>query len=139
MAVRLSSLDAGHPSPARRFLVPISVRGQLGPKDIVHLEGLGQLKNPIMSMGISLPDLLACRLVPKPTFYIIYNICYLYLNYAFVRICGCISLCGLWPVAILGLFIYDWRRYMPPSVALFIANTTHDLLIYKALILIMIK
>jgi hypothetical protein len=36
----------------RTFLVLISVSGSVGPKVIVRLEGLGQLKNPITSSRI---------------------------------------------------------------------------------------
>jgi hypothetical protein len=35
-----------------RFLVLISVRGHVDPRDIVWLEGLGQLKTPMTSTGI---------------------------------------------------------------------------------------
>jgi hypothetical protein len=52
MAVRLSALRAGRPLPPGRFLVLISVRDWVEPRDIVRLEGLGQLKNPETSWGI---------------------------------------------------------------------------------------
>jgi hypothetical protein len=45
MAVRLSALCAGRPSPPGRFLVLISVRGWGDPRAIVRLEGLSQLKS----------------------------------------------------------------------------------------------
>jgi hypothetical protein len=43
---------ADSPLPPGRFLVLISVRGSIDPWAIVRLEGLGQLKNPIISSGI---------------------------------------------------------------------------------------
>jgi hypothetical protein len=43
---------AGRPSPPGRFMVLISVRGCVDPRDTVRLEGLGQLKNPMTSSGI---------------------------------------------------------------------------------------
>jgi hypothetical protein len=52
MAVWLSALRAGRPLPPERFLVLISVRGWVDPRVTVRLEGLGQLKNPIISSGI---------------------------------------------------------------------------------------
>jgi hypothetical protein len=52
MAVRLSALHTGHFLPSGKFLVLISVRGWVDPKAIVQLEGLGQLKNPMTSLGI---------------------------------------------------------------------------------------
>jgi hypothetical protein len=50
MAVKLSALC--RLSPPGRFLVLISVRGGVDPRAIVRLEGLGQLKNPMISTGI---------------------------------------------------------------------------------------
>jgi hypothetical protein len=52
MAVRLSNLCAGRPLPPGRFLVLISVRGWVDPREIVRLEKLGQLKDPMTSSGI---------------------------------------------------------------------------------------
>jgi hypothetical protein len=40
------------PFTSGRFLVPISVRGRVGPGDIAQLEGLGQPKSPITSSAI---------------------------------------------------------------------------------------
>jgi hypothetical protein len=54
MVVRLSALQAGRPLPLGRFLVLSSVRGLADPRAIVRLEGLGQLKNPMISCN---PDL----------------------------------------------------------------------------------
>jgi hypothetical protein len=45
---------AGRPLSPRRFLVPISVRGLVNARDIMLLEGLGQLKNPMTSTEIEL-------------------------------------------------------------------------------------
>jgi hypothetical protein len=52
VAVRLLVLCTGRPLPPGRFLVLISVRGRVDPRAIVQLEGLGQLKNPMTSLGI---------------------------------------------------------------------------------------
>jgi hypothetical protein len=52
MVVRLSTLCASHCLPPGRFLVLISLRGWVNPRAIVRLEGLGQLKNPMTSLGI---------------------------------------------------------------------------------------
>jgi hypothetical protein len=40
------------PLPPGRFLVLISVRGRIDAMTIVRLEGLGQLKNSMTSLGI---------------------------------------------------------------------------------------
>jgi hypothetical protein len=40
------------PLPPGRFLVLIYVRGRVDPRVIARLEGLGQLKNPMTSLGI---------------------------------------------------------------------------------------
>jgi hypothetical protein len=52
MAVRLSVLHASHPLPPGRFLVLTSVRGCVNPRAIVQLKELGQLKTPMISLGI---------------------------------------------------------------------------------------
>jgi hypothetical protein len=52
MAVRLSASRASRPLPPGRFLVLISVKGLVDPKAIMRLEGLAQLKIPIISSGI---------------------------------------------------------------------------------------
>jgi hypothetical protein len=52
MPVRLSASLSGRPLPPEKFLVLISVRGWVDPRAIVRLEGLGQLKNPMISSGI---------------------------------------------------------------------------------------
>jgi hypothetical protein len=51
MAVRLSALRAGSPLPPERFLVLISEEA-VNPRAIVGLEGLGQLKNTVTSLGM---------------------------------------------------------------------------------------
>jgi hypothetical protein len=52
MVVSLSALRACRPLPPGRFLVLISVRDLVDPRDIVRLEGLDQMKNPVTSSGI---------------------------------------------------------------------------------------
>jgi hypothetical protein len=52
MAVRLSALCASRPLPPGRFPVLIFVKGGVDPRATVRLEGLGQLKNPMTSLGI---------------------------------------------------------------------------------------
>jgi hypothetical protein len=49
MAVTLSALY-----PPGRFMVLISIRGRVDPRDILLLEGLGQLKNSMTSCGFEL-------------------------------------------------------------------------------------
>jgi hypothetical protein len=53
MAVRLSALCAGRPLTPGRSLILISVRGCVDPRDIVRLEGLGQLKSPMRCSAVS--------------------------------------------------------------------------------------
>jgi hypothetical protein len=48
----MSAPRAARPLPPGRFLVLISVRGRVDPRDIVLLEVLGQLKIPMTSSGI---------------------------------------------------------------------------------------
>jgi hypothetical protein len=66
MVVRLLALRAGRLLPPVRFLVLFSVRGWVDSRVIVWLEGLDQLKNPMMSSGIK-RDLPACNIVPQST------------------------------------------------------------------------
>jgi hypothetical protein len=49
---RLSGLRAGRHLPPGRLLVFISVIACIDPRAIVRLEGLGQLKDPVTSLGI---------------------------------------------------------------------------------------
>jgi hypothetical protein len=66
MAVRLSALCAGSHIPPRKIPILISVRGWVGLRAIVRLEGLGQLKQ-IHLIGTRTRDLPAWNLVPQPT------------------------------------------------------------------------
>jgi hypothetical protein len=61
MAVKLSGLSAGDPLPPGKILSLISVCRLVGPRAIVQLKGLGQLKNRMTSSGIE-PTIF--RLVP---------------------------------------------------------------------------
>jgi hypothetical protein len=67
MAVRLSAPRTGHPLPTGRFPVLIYVRGWVGPRAIVRLEGLGQLKKFNDLIGNRTRDLPACSIVPRTT------------------------------------------------------------------------
>jgi hypothetical protein len=52
MAVRLSSLHAGHLLLPKKILGTHSVRGRVDLKAIVLMRGLGKLKNAVTSLGI---------------------------------------------------------------------------------------
>jgi hypothetical protein len=67
MAVRLSASCTGRPLAPGRFLVLISVRSCVVPRDIVRLEGLGKSKNRMTSSGIEPRDLPACTIVTQAT------------------------------------------------------------------------
>jgi hypothetical protein len=60
MAVRLSALPPG------RFLVLISIRGWVGPRATVRVEGLNQRKNPMTSTGIEPKTFLLVAYCPNP-------------------------------------------------------------------------
>jgi hypothetical protein len=66
MVARLSAIHPGHFLPPGRFLVLISVRGSVNPRDIMRLEGLGKLKKSTSS-GTQTGNLPACSIVPQPT------------------------------------------------------------------------
>jgi hypothetical protein len=53
--------------PQGWFLLLIFVRGWVDPRDIVRLEGLGQLKISVNLIGNGTRHLLACSIVPPPT------------------------------------------------------------------------
>jgi hypothetical protein len=61
--VRLSGLWAGYPLLPALFLVLISVKGRDNPRVMAQQEGLGQLRNPMTSLGIE-PT---CSIVPEQT------------------------------------------------------------------------
>jgi hypothetical protein len=50
MAVRLSALRAGYPSPQEDSWYSFLLENESTPKAIVQLEVLGQLKNPMTSV-----------------------------------------------------------------------------------------
>jgi hypothetical protein len=52
MTKRLSALSASRPLPPGKFLALSSVREQVDSRAIVWLEGFGQLKNSMTSLGI---------------------------------------------------------------------------------------
>jgi hypothetical protein len=64
MAVRLSALRADLPLPPGRFLVLISVRGWVDPRNIVRLEGLGKLKKSNDLIGNRTGVFPACSIAP---------------------------------------------------------------------------
>jgi hypothetical protein len=52
MAVRLSALRAGHPLAQEDSWYSFLFEVELTPRALVQLEGLSQLKNPVISLGI---------------------------------------------------------------------------------------
>jgi hypothetical protein len=66
MAVRLSALRDDCPLPPVSFLVLISVRDWVDPRVKMRLEGLGQLKNSVISSGI---ESVTFRFIAWPLFY----------------------------------------------------------------------
>jgi hypothetical protein len=62
MAVRFSDLRTGRPITPRRSLVPLLVRGWVDPTATVYLEGLGQFKTTMNSLGVK-PG--TCSIVPQ--------------------------------------------------------------------------
>jgi hypothetical protein len=67
MMVRLLALRTGRPSPPGRCLVLISVRAWVDPRAIVQLEGLGQLRNTMTSLGTKPATSRLVSIVPQPT------------------------------------------------------------------------
>jgi hypothetical protein len=63
---KVVTLQAGRFLPPGKFLILISVRGQVDLGPIVRLEGLGKLKKSTSS-GTRTGDLPACSIVPQPT------------------------------------------------------------------------
>jgi hypothetical protein len=49
MAASLSVLRAGRLLPPEKFLVLIRIRSSVGPRAMVRLEGIDELKNPMAS------------------------------------------------------------------------------------------
>jgi hypothetical protein len=64
MTVRLSALRAGRALLPQWFLVLISIRSWIEPRDISQLEGLGQLKKCNNHIGNRTRDLPVCSLLP---------------------------------------------------------------------------
>jgi hypothetical protein len=61
MAINISALPAYRPLTPERFLVLIPVRGWVGPRAIVRLEGLGKLKKKSISSGLESATFLHVR------------------------------------------------------------------------------
>jgi hypothetical protein len=67
MAVRLSALRVARALPPGSFLVLISVRGWVNPRDTLRMDGFGKLKKSNDLIGIRTRNLPACSIAPQPT------------------------------------------------------------------------
>jgi hypothetical protein len=63
----MSTLRADSTLPPKRFLVLISVRSWVNPRNIVRLEGIGKMEKPNDLIENRIRDLPSCSIAPQPT------------------------------------------------------------------------